>query len=45
MVLMGSMGVPFPITDGLERVWNDRAMFLGVKGVRRAAEDLLVDIP
>ena len=33
LVLMGSMGVPFPITDGLERVWGYEASFENMRKV------------
>jgi pimeloyl-ACP methyl ester carboxylesterase len=33
LVLMGSMGVPFPITEGLERVWGYEASFENMRSV------------
>ena len=33
LVLMGSMGVPFPITEGLERVWGYEASFENMRKV------------
>ena len=33
LVLMGSMGVPFPITDGLERVWGYEPSFENMRKV------------
>ena len=33
LVLMGSMGVPFPITDGLERVWGYEPSFENMRRV------------
>jgi pimeloyl-ACP methyl ester carboxylesterase len=33
LVLMGSMGVPFPITDGLERVWGYQPSFQNMRQV------------
>jgi pimeloyl-ACP methyl ester carboxylesterase len=33
LVLMGSMGVPFPITDGLERVWGYAPSFENMRKV------------
>jgi len=33
LVLMGSMGVPFPITEGLERVWGYEASFENMRRV------------
>lgn len=33
MVLMGSMGVPFPITEGLERVWGYEPSFENMRKV------------
>ena len=33
LVLMGSMGVPFPITEGLDRVWGYEASFENMRKV------------
>ena len=33
LVLMGSMGVPFPITEGLERVWGYEPSFENMRKV------------
>jgi pimeloyl-ACP methyl ester carboxylesterase len=33
LVLMGSMGVPFPITEGLERVWGYQPSFENMRKV------------
>lgn len=33
LVLMGSMGVPFPITEGLERVWGYEPSFKNMRNV------------
>jgi pimeloyl-ACP methyl ester carboxylesterase len=33
LVLMGSMGVPFPITEGLERVWGYEPSFESMRAV------------
>jgi pimeloyl-ACP methyl ester carboxylesterase len=33
LVLMGSMGVPFPITEGLDRVWGYEASFENMRRV------------